>query len=38
VLLHAPARHQGNRTHAAVELGMSRWGLVQKIRDYGLGA
>jgi len=31
-------RHQGNRTHAAEELGMSRWGLVQKIRDYGLEA
>lgn len=31
-------RRQGNRTHAAEELGMSRWGLVQKIKEYGLGA
>ena len=29
-------RHQGNRTHAAEELQVSRWGLVQKIKSYGL--
>ncbi|MCC7262637.1 MAG: sigma-54-dependent Fis family transcriptional regulator [Candidatus Latescibacteria bacterium] len=36
LILQALERHQGNRTHAAEELGMSRWGLVQKVRDYGL--
>ncbi|MEW6752499.1 MAG: sigma-54 dependent transcriptional regulator [Candidatus Latescibacterota bacterium] len=34
----ALARCEGNRTHAARALGVSRWGLVQKIREYGLGA
>ena len=38
LILRALEKHQDNRTHAAEELGMSRWGLVQKIRDYGLGA
>ncbi len=31
-------RHDGNRTHAAEELQVSRWGLVQKIKTYGLGS
>lgn len=31
-------RCEGNRTHAARELGMSRWGLVQKIKKYGIEA
>jgi transcriptional regulator with PAS, ATPase and Fis domain len=30
-------RHNGNRTHACEELQVSRWGLVQKIKTYGLG-
>lgn len=30
-------RHKGNRTHAARALGVSRWGLVQKIQKYGIG-
>ena len=30
-------RHNGNRTHASEELEVSRWGLVQKIKTYGLG-
>ena len=29
-------RHHGNRTRAAEELGMSRWGMVQKIKSYGI--
>ncbi|MBI2504768.1 MAG: sigma-54-dependent Fis family transcriptional regulator [Candidatus Latescibacteria bacterium] len=37
MIAQALERHQGNRTHAAEELGMSRWGLVQKIKEYGLG-
>jgi len=36
MLVAALARHQGNRTHAAAELGLSRWGLVQKLRAYGI--
>ena len=31
-------RHDGNRTHAAQELEVSRWGLVQKIKAYGIEA
>ncbi|MBT6626201.1 MAG: sigma-54-dependent Fis family transcriptional regulator, partial [Gemmatimonadetes bacterium] len=31
-------RHNGNRTHACEELQVSRWGLVQKIKTYGLGS
>ena len=38
LIIQALQRHQDNRTHAAEELGMSRWGLVQKIKEYGLGA
>ena len=34
----ALSRHQGNRTHAAQELEVSRWGLVQKIKAYGIEA
>ena len=30
-------RHNGNRTHAARALGVSRWGLVQKIQRLGIG-
>ncbi len=30
-------RTGGNRTHAARALGISRWGLVQKIEKYGIG-
>ena len=30
-------RHDGNRTRASEELQVSRWGLVQKIKSYGLG-
>ena len=29
-------RHEGNRTRASEELQVSRWGLVQKIKSYGL--
>ena len=29
-------RQRGNRTKAALELGMSRWGMVQKIKVYGI--
>jgi transcriptional regulator with PAS, ATPase and Fis domain len=29
-------RHGGNRTRAAEELEVSRWGLVQKIKTYGI--
>jgi len=32
----ALARTHGNRTHAARALGISRWGLVQKIERYGI--
>jgi len=32
----ALTRHDGNRTHAAEELQVSRWGLVQKIKAYGI--
>jgi len=31
-------RCSGNRTRAAQELGVSRWGLVQKIKTYGIDA
>ena len=34
----ALTRHDGNRTHAAEELQVSRWGLVQKIKTYGIEA
>jgi two-component system response regulator HydG len=32
LITQALQRHDGNRTHAAADLGMSRWGLVQKIK------
>jgi DNA-binding NtrC family response regulator len=31
-------RHDGNRTRAAEELQVSRWGLVQKIKALGIDA
>jgi transcriptional regulator with PAS, ATPase and Fis domain len=31
-------RHAGNRTRAAAELQVSRWGLVQKIKALGIEA
>ena len=31
-------RHDGNRTRASEELAVSRWGLVQKIKAYGIEA
>ena len=34
LIAQAPKRHNGNRTHAAADLEMSRWGLVQKIKTY----
>ena len=34
MMVDALARNDGNRTRAAEELGMSRWGLVQKIKSY----
>jgi DNA-binding NtrC family response regulator len=36
MLAEALTRHRGNRTQAAAELGLSRWGLVQKIRACGI--
>jgi transcriptional regulator with PAS, ATPase and Fis domain len=36
MIAQALARHQGNRTRAAAELGMSRWGLVQKVKEYAI--
>ena len=33
----ALARHQGNHTHAAEELGLSRVGLSNKLKRYGIG-
>jgi two-component system response regulator HupR/HoxA len=36
MIAQALKRHDGNRTHAARALGVSRWGLVQKIQKYGL--
>jgi DNA-binding NtrC family response regulator/ligand-binding sensor domain-containing protein len=38
LILQALQRHQSNRTHAAADLGMSRWGMVQKIKEYGIEA
>lgn len=37
MIAQALQRHKGNRTHAARALGISRWGLVQKIQKYGIG-
>ncbi|MBT3602382.1 MAG: sigma-54-dependent Fis family transcriptional regulator [Candidatus Latescibacteria bacterium] len=37
MIAQALKRHKGNRTHAARALGVSRWGLVQKIQKYGIG-
>ncbi len=34
LIAQALQRHDGNRTHAAQDLGTSRWGLVQKIKAY----
>ncbi len=34
MITEALKRHNGNRTHAAGDLGVSRWGLVQKIKIY----
>jgi DNA-binding NtrC family response regulator len=34
LIVQSLSRHQGNRTRAAQELGISRWGLVQKIKSY----
>ena len=36
MITQALKRHGGNRTHAARTLGVSRWGLVQKIQKYGI--
>jgi two-component system response regulator HupR/HoxA len=36
MIAQALQRHKGNRTHAARALGVSRWGLVQKIQKYGI--
>ncbi len=36
MIAEALARTGGNRTHAARALGISRWGLVQKIEKYGI--
>ena len=36
MIVDALNRSGGNRTHAARILGMSRWGLVQKIEKYGI--
>ena len=38
LIVQALERHQGNRTHAAEDLGVSRWGLVQKIKTYEIEA
>ncbi|MFT5369033.1 MAG: two-component system response regulator HupR/HoxA [Candidatus Latescibacterota bacterium] len=37
MITQALQRHKGNRTHAARALGISRWGLVQKIQKYEIG-
>ena len=37
-IVQALERHQGNRTRAAEELEVSRWGLVQKIKAYEIDA
>ena len=34
MIAEALKRHNSNRTHAATDLGVSRWGLVQKIKIY----
>jgi two-component system NtrC family response regulator len=34
MIAEALKRHKNNRTHAARALGISRWGLVQKIQKY----
>jgi Nif-specific regulatory protein len=36
LILRALERHGNNRTHAAAELGVSRWGLVQKMKVLGI--
>lgn len=36
MIAQALKRHRGNRTQAARALGVSRWGLVQKIQRYGI--
>ena len=36
MILQALAENDGNRTRAAEALGMSRWGLVQKIKAYDI--
>jgi two-component system, NtrC family, response regulator HupR/HoxA len=36
MITQALKRHKGNRTHAARALGVSRWGLVQKVQKYGI--
>ncbi|OGG45103.1 MAG: hypothetical protein A3F84_11795 [Candidatus Handelsmanbacteria bacterium RIFCSPLOWO2_12_FULL_64_10] len=36
MIVEALRRCKGNRTHAARALGVSRWGLVQKIEKYGI--
>ena len=38
MIVDALSRNDGNRTRAAEELGMSRWGLVQKIKTYEIEA
>ena len=37
MIIQALKDHGGNRTHTAEELGVSRWGLVQKIKLYEIG-
>jgi DNA-binding NtrC family response regulator len=32
----AHEKHNGNKTHMAEELGVSRWTLLQKMRAYGI--
>ena len=36
MMVEALVRNDGNRTRAAQELGVSRWGLVQKIKAFGI--
>jgi DNA-binding NtrC family response regulator len=36
LILRALERHDNNRTHAAADLGVSRWGLVQKLKALGI--
>jgi DNA-binding NtrC family response regulator len=36
VIQQACEKHEGNKTHMAEELGISRWTLLQKMRAYGL--